>query len=62
MAVHDQAALGGDLYRAVAEHFDRITLFAGPVVGSPQRVRSAVASPLKRTMDSKASHRPGKAD
>jgi hypothetical protein len=32
MAVHDQAALGCDLYRAVAEHFDRITGIAGQVL------------------------------
>jgi hypothetical protein len=32
MAVHDQAALGRDLYRAVAEHFNRIAMFAGQVI------------------------------
>ena len=32
IAARDQAAFGCDLYRAVAEHFNRVTAFSGQVL------------------------------
>jgi hypothetical protein len=47
IAVRDQTALGCNLYRAVAKHFDRITVFAGQVIKhSDDRSLGVVAEPL----------------